>query len=370
MKICIFTPSFLPEVGGMEIVIDRLARQFKNVGHEPVVIAQKSRHNTQTIELPYKVIYYPRPRSAVWLLGLVERMLIIEHQVHRFDIIHAHMAYTTGYIAVKLKNRLNIPVVITSHKGDIVPESRYRRRFITRRRLCWALKNADAVTGVSEKLKCIIDELTQSQARSLMIPNGVDMPDDSPGIVPQVCTALSGKPFMLTLGRLHRYKGLDVLLNAIASIGQQERKIPCLVIAGDGKELDNLKKQTAELGIESQVIFTGAVFGPQKHWLLRNCAFFLQPSRAEGMPLAVLEAFAYGKPVIGTRISGTEELITPGKTGYLVEPDDSKSLADALLEASVNPAIGKMGDEAKHFTSTRTWPVIAAKYIELFESLR
>jgi glycosyltransferase involved in cell wall biosynthesis len=370
MKICLFTPSFLPEVGGMEVVIDRLARQFKNMGLEPVVIAQKSRHNTQTIELPYKVIYYPRPHSAVWLLGSVERMLINEHQVHRFDIIHAHMAYPTGYIAVKLKKRLNIPVVITSHKGDIVPESRYRRRFITRRRMCWAMENADAITGVSEKLKSIIDELTQGQARSLTIPNGVDMPDDSPGIMPDACRAIAEKPFMLTLGRLHRYKGLDVLLGAIALIHQQKRNIPCMVIAGDGREFENLKKQAAELGIESQVIFTGAVFGPQKHWLLRNCAFFLQPSRAEGMPLTVMEAFAYVKPVIGTRISGIEELVTPGKTGYLVEPDNSQSLARVILDASSNSAIGKMGEEAKHFASTRTWPVIAAKYIELFESLR
>lgn len=370
MKICLLTPSFLPELGGMEIVIDRLARQFRDMGHEPVVIAQKPRHNAQTIELPYEAIYYPRPHSAVWLLGSVKRLLLNEHRRRRFDIIHAHMAYPTGYIAAKLKNRLNIPVVITSHKGDIVPESRYRRRFITRRRMCWAMKKADAVTGVSEKLKDIIDELTLGKAKSLTIPNGVDVPDETPGVMPETCKTIAGRPFMLTLGRLHRYKGLDVLLNAMAVLRQQDANIPCLVIAGGGRELDNLRKQAVELNIESRVIFAGAVFGPQKHWLLRNCAFFLQPSRTEGMPLTVMEAFAYGKPVIGTKISGIDELVTPGRTGYLVEPDDSQSLAKAMLEASTNPAVGEMGAAARRFASTRTWPVIAAQYIELFNSLR
>ncbi|MGA2093471.1 MAG: glycosyltransferase family 4 protein [Sedimentisphaerales bacterium] len=401
MRICLFTPSFLPELGGMEIVIDRLARQFKDMGHEAVVIAQKPRHinftaddrsdyaeNTEKdlikknsacsavsavrmpLDVPYDVVYYPRPRSAVWLLGSVKRLLLNEHQRHRFDIIHAHMAYPTGFIAAKLKHRLNIPVVITSHKGDIVPESRYRQRFITRRRLCWAMKNADAVTGVSEKLKDIIDELTQGQAKSLTISNGVDMPDDSPGAMPEACRSLADRPFMLTLGRLHQYKGLDVLLDAMAILKKQDVTIPCLVIAGEGKELDNLQKQVQKLNLDSLVFFTGAVFGLQKHWLLRNCEFFLQPSRAEGMPLTVLEAFAYGKPVIGTKISGIEELVTPGKTGYLVESDDSRSLAGAILEASTNSAIGKMGAEARRFASTRTWPVIAAKYIDLFSGLR
>jgi len=370
MRICLFTPSFLPEVGGMEIVIDRLARQFGALGHKPVIIAQKPRHSTQSVELPYEVIYYPRQRSTVWLLGSVERMFLNEHKRHHFDVIHAHMAYPTGYIVAKMRHRLNVPTVITSHGGDIRPKGRYRRRLIIRWRMCRAMKNVDAVTGVSENLKKIIDELTEGKAKSVMIPNGVDTPDDSPGVVPETCRAIAERPFMLTLGRLHRYKGLDVLLNAIALLKKQNVNVPCLVIAGDGREFDNLLHQAATLNIESQVIFTGAVFGPQKHWLLRNCAFFLQPSRAEGMPLTVLEAFAYGKPVIGTRISGIEELVIPGKTGYLIEPDDSVSLADAILEASMNSAIGKMGDEAKHFTSTRTWPVIAAKYIELFESLR
>jgi glycosyltransferase involved in cell wall biosynthesis len=280
------------------------------------------------------------------------------------------MAYPTGYIAAKLKSCLNIPVVITSHGGDVRPNGRYRRRFIPCRRMCWAMKNVDAVTGVSDKLKKIIDELTQDKANSLAIPNGVDMPDNSPGIMPDLCKAIVGRPFMLTLGRLHRYKGIDILLDAMAILQKQNARIPCLVISGDGREFDNLKKQAADLNIESQVFFTGAVFGPQKHWLLRNCDFFLQPSRTEGMPLTVLEAFAYGKPVIGTKISGMEELITPGKTGWLIEPESSQLLADAILAASTNPSLRQMSDAALRFASARTWPVIAAKYIELFESFR
>jgi len=369
MKICLFTPSFLPDFGGMEFVIDKLARQYQTMGHEPIVIAQRPRHNPEIPQLPYNVIYYPRPRSAVWLLQYVKHVLIREHKKYCFDIVHSHLAYPNGYIACKLRKKLGVPVIITSHKGDIIPEGRYRQRLITRRRMCWALAEADAATGVSTQLKHIIDELTFNKANSFVIPNGVDIPEDSPGSIPESCTKINGKEFVLTLGRLHRYKGLDVLLKAIKRLCEQGIKTPYLVIAGDGKEMQNLRQQVADLHLEDKVVFVGTVFGDQKHWLLRNCKLFLQPSRAEGMPLTVLEAMSYSKPVIGTNISGITELIRHNETGLLVEADDAVSLSEAILLLLENNTIHLMGNSANTFASQLTWPVIADKYLDLYREL-
>lgn len=369
MNICLFTPSFLPDIGGMEVVLDKLARQFQYLGHKPIIVAQRSRHNTEIPKLPYKVIYYPRPRSSVWLLQYVEHVLMREHKRYRFDIVHSHLVYPTGYIATKLKKRLGVPVIITSHKGDIIPESRYRQRFITRKRMCWALKNADAATAVSSVLKNIIDELTSNKANSIVIPNGVDIPSDTPGLMPETCAKVNGKDFMLTLGRLHHYKGLDVLLNAVKLLSKQNAEIPHLVIAGDGKEMENLRRRTMELQLDDKVVFTGAVFGDRKHWLLRNCVFFLQPSRAEGMPLTVLEAMAYGKAVIGTRIGGIMELITNNENGILVEPEDSLSLSEAIKNLCENPNLEYMQDKARALVLQMTWPIIADRYLKLYKEL-
>jgi glycosyltransferase involved in cell wall biosynthesis len=295
--------------------------------------------------------------------------LVREHKKHHFDIVHSQMAYPTGYIAVKLRRKLSVPVVITSHKGDIIPEGRYRQRLVTRRRMCWALEEADAATGVSSHLKSIIDELTCNKANSLFIPNGVDMPDDEPGSMPESCARIIGRPFMLTLGRLHRYKGLDVLLKAVKTLSNRGVEVPHLVIAGDGKEMENLRKQVKDASLESRVIFTGAMHGEQKHWLLRNCMFFLQPSRAEGMPLTVLEAMAYGKAVIGTNISGISELVTNGETGFLVAPDDCMSLSEVILGLFENKQMQRMQQRAKADASQMTWAVIGDKYLELYEQL-
>jgi glycosyltransferase involved in cell wall biosynthesis len=279
------------------------------------------------------------------------------------------MAYPNGFIAVKLRKRLKVPVVITSHKGDIIPQGRYRRRFITRKRMSWALEKADAATGVSLALKNIIDELTLNKAKSSVIPNGVDIPSDSPGEMPQNCVQVADKNFMLTLSRLHHYKGLDILLDAVKLLCEQNIEIPRLVIAGDGKELQNLRSQTAALGLDSKVAFAGSVFGQQKHWLLRNCRFFLQPSRAEGMPLTILEAMAYGKAVIGTKIAGICELVKHGETGFLAEPDNAASLSQAILKILQYAEIHRMQHKAKELASQMSWPVIADRYLELYRGL-
>jgi len=369
VNICLFTPSFLPEVGGMEIVLDKLARCFQERGHKPVVVAQRPRHNSELPSFPYDCIYYPRPRSAVWLLQYVRHVLIREHRKYHFDIIHAHMAYPNGYIAVKLREKLAVPVIITSHRGDVRLEGRYRQRRITSKRMCWAMEKADAVTAVSSEVKTIIDNLTANKANSLVIPNGVDIPPDSAGSMPESCAGITGKPFMLTLGRLHPYKGLDLLLKAMRMLCEKEIEMPHLVIAGDGKEMESLRRQTAELQLDNKVVFTGAVFGDQKHWLLRNCIFFLQPSRTEGMPLTVLEAMAYGKAIISTRTGGIMELITNNENGILVEPGDSLSLSEAIMTLRGNPNLEYMQRRARTLARQMTWPVIAERYSELYERL-
>lgn len=357
-------------MGGMEVVLDKLAREFKTRGHYVVVLAKMPRGNPELPSLPYKSVYYRRSRSAVWFLGSARRALLAQHAHDKFDVISVHMTYPSGYVAVKLRDRLGVPIVITSHKGDIVPESRYRQRRITRRRLIWALAHADAATGVSTELKEIIDDLSGGRANSSVIPNGVDLDPPRLNETPERFHALGDTPFLLTLGRLHWHKGLDVLLDAIAHLRDQDLEIPQLVVAGDGKLTEELQSQATRLGIEKRVTFTGAVFGNEKQWLLQACRFFLQPSRAEGMPLTVLEAMASGKAIVGTDISGIRELVHNGQTGLLVPRDSVRELAGAIAKLLCEPdTLRGLSRGALEKAQDYSWSAIAEQYTKLFESL-
>jgi glycosyltransferase involved in cell wall biosynthesis len=87
------------------------------------------------------------------------------------------------------------------------------------------------------------------------------------------------------------------------------------------------------------------------------------------MPLTILEAMVYGKAVIGTKIGGTCELVKHTETGFLAEPDDAASLSQAILTLLQYGETDRMQRNAKQFVSQMTWPLIADRYLELYELL-
>ena len=154
-----------------------------------------------------------------------------------------------------------------------------------------------------------------------------------PGLDPRI---RAGR-YVLFLGRLHRRKGVDILLEAWAASRAKTDSSQMLAIAGEGGERNALANQARQLGILPSVCFLGRVTGASKTWLLQNARCGCMPSRDwEAFPLVVMEAFAAGKPMIGSRIRGLEDLITHGRTGWLVAPESPVELAAALHEMWVD----------------------------------
>ena len=138
-------------------------------------------------------------------------------------------------------------------------------------------------------------------------------------------------PYLLFFGRLSKEKGIDVLVDAFLSIAE---RIPGwrLVIAGEGPERETIKTQLANHSKDGRVELAGFQRGEALRRLVEGASLAVSPSRwRENMPYSVVEAFAAGTPVVGTRIGGIPELTSEGVTGFLSEPGDVTSLADALL---------------------------------------
>lgn len=129
--------------------------------------------------------------------------------------------------------------------------------------------------------------------------------------------------YVLSVGRLSHEKGLPTFLEAMLGT-----KIP-VRIAGTGPMEASLREMAAKDG--GSIVLEGHCGGERLAELYRNAAFVVVPSEwYENAPMSILESFAYGKPVIGTRIGGIPELITEGKNGYLVEPGAKEELRAAI----------------------------------------
>ena len=172
--------------------------------------------------------------------------------------------------------------------------------------------------------------------RLVVIPNGVD-PARFDAATP-VDRGSIGVPedavLALYVGRLDPQKGLNDLFRAA---GHVARNCPAwhLVLAGDGPLRAELVARSELAGLAGRVHWLGR--RDDVPGLLRAADLLVLPSLWEGMPNVVLEAMAAGLPVVATQVEGTEDLVIPGQTGWLVPPNRSGPLADALLAAATDP---------------------------------
>jgi glycosyltransferase involved in cell wall biosynthesis len=243
MNICLLTPTFLPKLGGVEVIVSSLARQFVQSGHRVVVVTQwprKGRGTPQDHTLPYPVVRYRRPISFFWSIGFrgIHKALDQAYKILPFDVIHCHLAYPTGPVSLDYGRLHHIPVVITTHGSDIRLDSRYRQRESIWRRICRALQNADAVTAISQEMKSLLDPIVSEVGKPIpIIPNAVDMTELSCPVSFDPSWPVKDKEsFILYLGGLTHKKGVDVLLQALSHLSKQNAFAGTLVVAGDGAD--------------------------------------------------------------------------------------------------------------------------------------
>ena len=151
----------------------------------------------------------------------------------------------------------------------------------------------------------------------------------NPTAVPKTVAPRAGRAVVqfLFLGRIGDRKGAFDLLRAFATLPDEIRARARLVFAGDG-ELESLRAQAAPLGDRVQV--NGWIDATQRNALLEASDAFVLPSYAEGVPMAILEAMAYGLPVITTSVGGIPDLVADRAQGLIVRPGDVQQIAAAL----------------------------------------
>ncbi len=378
MNICLLSPTFLPKIGGAEIVVASLAKHLTSRGHNVIVITQQPRRGkgiAQDDILPYRVIRYRRPWSFTISLGMhdIYKSLKRGNDEFGFDIIHCHIVYPVGYVAMKFAKKHNIPVIITAHGSDIRPTSRYRKKRAIWRRIVNSLNEANYVTAISSHMQGILEEITNNPNKTL-IPNGVDVEHLSQPIEYQGDWPIDEDiEFVLYIGGLKRIKGLDVLLQAIAMLKEECHRDRSLsnvkfVIAGKGPMKEELIRDVREKGLDGIVYFVGEVTGDFKRYLLQRARFVVLPSRSEAMPLVPLESFAVGKPVLATAVGGLVDIIEEGKTGKLIKPEDPRALCDAMIEllSSDNAKMAEMGHNARERAKNYDWANITKLYEQLY----
>jgi glycosyltransferase involved in cell wall biosynthesis len=160
-------------------------------------------------------------------------------------------------------------------------------------------------------------------------------------------------PVFAYLGRLKKYKGVDLVIRAFA---QAAIRGATLEIAGAGEYRDALERLAGRLGVGERVRFLGRIDEPSKQALLRRAWATLFASPKEGWGITNLEAAASGTPVIASDSPGIRESVRHGETGFLVPHGDTGAMADAMRRLAGEPGlVARLGVAARRFAETFTW---------------
>lgn len=206
-----------------------------------------------------------------------------------------------------------------------------------------------------------------------IIPNGIDLPEEDDHENSELSLSWeNGKKVLLYLGRLHPKKGLANLLRAWAQISRSRSAQLewMLAIAGwdEGGHRKALEKLASELGILSSVNFLGPRYGLAKARAYRSCDAFVLPSFSEGLPMVILEAWSYRKPVIMTAECNLPEGFAAG-AGLAIEPS-VQSIAEGLKR------LFSMSDKTRHSMGENgfalvernfTWSKVANQMLSVYQ---
>lgn len=163
------------------------------------------------------------------------------------------------------------------------------------------------------------------------------------------------QPTFLYVGRLKRYKGVDIALRALA-LAHAERRDLVLQIAGAGDDRARLEALARELKVSEQVQFLGFVSEEEKRRLLRTAWAVVFPSPKEGWGISNIEAAACGTPALASNSPGLRETVRDGETGYLVPHGYDRALAERMLELAGDPAlVARLGAAARFLAAPLTW---------------
>lgn len=173
-----------------------------------------------------------------------------------------------------------------------------------------------------------------------------------------------GKTIVLCIGRAVGHKGYFFLIDALPALQEKHPELLFYVL-GEGKDRNQLIQYARKTGVENMICFAGYRHEPIPY--VKGCDLFLHPSLYEGMPNAAMEAMAYGKPVIMTRVNGAEELSDNGKYAMLIPPADSSAIESAISDAIEHKEeFHKMGLLARSFVREKFGMHIMANALDAF----
>ncbi len=380
MKILQVIPFFAPEFGGSVTVPYELSEELAKRKHDVTIITTDFGFNLQFADairsngvhvIPFHCaahfgLFLYTPSMKPWL----------EKNLKEFDIIHLHNYRSYQNVAVHTSAmKHKIPYIVQAH-GSVLPffEKQNLKKLFD---FVWGdkiLKDSSKVIAVSGIEREQYLKMQVSDNKIEIVPNGIDMseyetlPDrgeftNKYGIVPD-------EKIILYLGRLHKGKGLDFLVNGFSGLLDQRRDVRLVIIGPDEGFLDILMKQIIRLKIEENVLLLGPLYKTEKFEALVDADVLVYPGIFEIFGLVPFEAIMCGTPVIVAEGCGCGEIIKEANCGLIVKSGEVNQLIDHIENLINNPDISQnfVANGQEYINNVLNWKILIKQFEDIYDS--
>ena len=355
--------------GGVLRSVYDLSKQLVEQGHEVTVwttdvFDKKSRIRVDSNPVfvdGIKVFYFrgvPNGLLPKYLLTLSREMLHeIRREISRFDIAHLHgFRSVQNILLYPYLKRNGIPYVEQAH-GSLPKIGKRGLKWLYD--LFWGrklLQDASKVIALTETEAEQYLDAGVNKDKIEIVPNAIDLSqfEDLPakGEFRRKYSLGAKEKVTLSLGRIHKIKGLDLLARTFARISPELNNVKLVIVGPDSGYLSELTRVISQLRIGDRVLFTGPLYDRDKLEAYVDADVFVLPSVYEASPHTVLEACACGTPVIMTDRCGIAEIFD-GQAGFVV-PYDEEQLGDALMHMLTDePARQQFGGNGRLLVQQR-----------------
>ena len=318
-----------------------------------------------------KILYLPSYTDG----GAIQKVLFYQIFLVKFlwvlltkpaiRLVHVHSASHCSFVrkslVIFLSRLLGCKTVVHIHGAEFNvfhDESSKLVQWIIRT----LLNRSDTIIALSHQWKKDLYRISKNpHIRVIYNPTIMHKPNRNPGREGQAPVKF------LFMGRLGKRKGVYDIVESVKSIRSENVEIQ---LYGDG-EVENVQQMINARAVNGKVSVYGWISGDRKDATFRSADVLILPSYHEGLPISVLEAMAYGMPVVATDVGGIAEAVEDGVNGFLIQPGDRDKLAsriDALAASSgLRERMGRLGHEmaARKFAL----PVIIEQLEDLYDEL-
>ena len=358
MKICMFTSSFLPTMGGLQYQVKWLAEGLSKPEEEIYLLTP----NDASEYIKTNEGGFPKNIDLAFGKSHLRNILKLRRAIQwiKPNVIHVHAVIPDGFYAVVATLFIDIPLVITSHGIDVVRIKEinygYRLNPLYSLIIKAVLRRCKKHVVVSDSMIPFAIEAGSSRNKICKIYDAAPPIKEAISIqdieIVQKKYHLENSRVILTLSGMRPIKGLEYLIRAMPLVLKENPNTRLLITCKGDEYEDYIRNLVMEIGMEDDVDFIGFVKGKEKNALINICDVFCMPSLYESFGIAILDVMHYGTAVVASDTGGIPEIIENGKNGILCRPKDHMQIAksiNALLEdEKLNGRIGRAGESSVH----------------------